>query len=266
LLIAAVPLAQIQDDSDGADAQQDWPRFLEATGVLEPLGSDASGRVRVPSAFVQLVWPWLWTTRSDDLPHRLEPPDGLFCGVLARNALNRGTYRSIAGSALADVIAPDPMPAIENGADSMATRLSERVCLIGPEPEGMMLLSDVTSSLDPAWRGGGVSRLMATLLRAARRVGEAELFEANGEALWLRVRRSLETLLEDWWLAGALGGATPAEAFAVRCGRETMSQNDLDNGRVKAEVSILPATAVERITVVFDLAATGSKGAVRGVA
>jgi phage tail sheath protein FI len=129
-----------------------------------------------------------------------------------------------------------------------------------------MLLSDVTSSLDPAWRGGGVSRLMATLLRTARRVGEAEMFEANGEDLWLRVRRSLETLLDDWWRAGALGGANPAEAYEVRCGRDTMSQNDLDNGRVRVEVSILPAAAVERITVVFDLAAAGSTGVMRGVA
>jgi hypothetical protein len=266
LLIAAVPLAQSQADSDGAHAQRDWPRFLGEAGVLEPVGSDATGWIHAPSAFVQLVWPWLWTTRSEDLPHRLEPPDGLLCGVLARNALNRGTYRSIAGSVLADVIALDPMPSIDNGVDSLAARLSQRVCLIGPEPEGLMLLSDVTSSLDPAWRGGGVSRLMATLLRTARRVGEAEMFEANGEDLWLRVRRSLETLLDDWWRAGALGGANPAEAYEVRCGRDTMSQNDLDNGRVRVEVSILPAAAVERITVVFDLAAAGSTGVMRGVA
>jgi hypothetical protein len=45
-----------------------------------------------------------------------------------------------------------------------------------------------------------------------------------------------------------------------------MSQNDLDNGRVRVEVSILPAAAVERITVVFDLAAAGSTGVMRGVA
>jgi phage tail sheath protein FI len=65
-------------------------------------------------------------------------------------------------------------------------------------------------------------------------------------------------LLTAFWREGALGGASPEEAFSVRCDRSTMSQNDLDNGRLRAEVSILPVAAVERISVVLDLTGGGA--------
>jgi phage tail sheath protein FI len=228
--------------------------FLEETRVLPP-GGDARGPA---SAFVQLTWPWVRTVCSDDLPGRLEPPEGLLAGILAENALSRGTFRSVAGTPLPRVIAPEPVPDTGVGPDSPAALLARRVCLIGPEPGGITLLSDVTGSGDTAWRPGGVSRLMATLLRAARRVGEAELFAANGPELWKRIRRSMEELLDGFLRAGALGGASPDEAYQVRCGLGTMTQSDLDNGRVRVEITVLPAAAVEHITVSLDLGTAGS--------
>ena len=101
---------------------------------------------------------------------------------------------------------------------------------------------------------------------AARRAGEAALFEANGPALWTEVRRSLEQTLLAFWREGALGGASAEEAFVVRCDRSTMSQNDLDGGRVRAEIALLPVAAVERITVVLELSGGGPALPAREVA
>jgi len=252
LMLAALPMAADGAVAAGFHADAEPLDFWRATGVLE--ASDGDAPRGAASAFVQLAWPWLRTRRSDDLPERLESADGLMAGRLAANALGRGAWRSVAGTRLADVLDLQPMLAIGAGEDDPAARLAARVCLIGPEPDGITLLSDVTASPDDAWRGGGTSRLMAQLLRAARAVGEAHAFDANGEALWGRVRRSVERALEGIWRAGGLGGSQASEAFEVRCGRDTMSQNDLDNGRLRVEVSVLPAAAVERITVAFDLA------------
>ena len=93
---------------------------------------------------------------------------------------------------------------------------------------------------------------MGAVLRAARRTGEAAVFEASGPALWQRVTRSMEQLLSAFWREGGSAAPRPTRPFSVRCDRSTMSQNDLDNGRLRAEVSILPVAAVERITVVLD--------------
>ena len=69
-------------------------------------------------------------------------------------------------------------------------------------------------------------------MRAARLAGEDTVFTNNGEAVWRRLRAALEELLLGLWGEGALTGAFSTEAFEVRCDRSTMTQNDLDNGRL----------------------------------
>jgi len=257
LLVAALPLPMQNARNAEAWAQADFHAYLENAGVLVEPDSSNGGRAAA-SAFVQLAWPWLRTSHSADLPGALEAPEGLLAGLLAINALARGTFRSVAGTPLAAVSGSEPVLAWSGIAATPSDRLARRVCVIAPSPVGWVLHSDVTASADEAWRAGGVSRLMGALLRAARRTGEAALFEASGAALWQRIERTLGHLLTAFWREGALGGASPEEAFSVRCDRSTMSQNDLDNGRLRAEVSILPVAAVERISVVLDLTGGGA--------
>ena len=234
-------------------AQADLIAFLHAIGVLESPDTVPPGTEAIASAFTQLVWPWLNTSRSNDLPQSLEPPDGLFSGLLARNALVRGTFRSVGGTIVDDVIGLTPLPAMGLGPDGPTEQLARRVCVFAPEPDGNTLVSDVTTSPDAAWRFGGASRLMAAILRAARRFGETHAFEPNGPVLWARLRRSMEGMLAAFWREGAFGGATADDAYTVRCDSSTMSQNDLDNGRLIAEITVLPAAAITRITVVLDM-------------
>jgi hypothetical protein len=257
LLVAALPLPMQNARHADTWAQADFHAYLGNAGVLVEPDSGNGGRA-VASAFVQLAWPWLRTSHSADLPGALEAPEGLLAGLLAINALARGTFRSVAGTPLAAVSGSEPLLAWSGIATTPSDRLAQRVCVIAPSPVGWVLHSDVTASADEAWRAGGVSRLMGALLRAARRAGETALFEASGAALWQRIERTLGHLLTAFWREGALGGASPEEAFSVRCDRSTMSQNDLDNGRLRAEVSILPVAAVERITVVLDLTGGGA--------
>lgn len=265
LLLAALPLPHEDARADGAAyAHRDMMGFLRAVGALEAQDAQDAAEPRgAASAFVQLLWPWLRTAQGRDLPQQLESAEGLFAACLARNARGRGTFRSVAGTHLPEVIDIEPRLDLGDGLDSATARLAERVCLIGPEPEGISILSDVSASPDRAWRPGGVSRFMASLLRAARSIGAAQLFEPSGERLWTRLRRSLEALLEDWRRAGALDAR---DDYVVRCGRDTMSQNDLDQGRVRVEIAVRPAAAVERITVAFDLASEAARDAEREVA
>jgi uncharacterized protein len=238
-------------------AEREFLAFLRRMGIFEAQGAHAAPPVSAASAFVQLGWPWIATRQSPDLPENLEPPDGLLGGLIAASALARGTFRSIAGTRLAEVLAAAPVPAWGLGPDSPAAVFAERVCVVAREPEGWVLVSDVTTSPDPAWRPAGVSRLVASVLRAARRVGEGMVFESNGPVLWSRLRRAMEELLTDYWREGGLRGESSADAFQVRCDRSTMSQNDIDNGRLIAEITLVPVTAVERITVVLALEAGG---------
>ncbi|WP_257446339.1 phage tail sheath protein [Archangium lipolyticum] len=219
---------------------------------------------RFQSAFVQLVYPWVRTPGSALLPEELESPDGLLAGVLARNALLRGSFRSVMNLGLADVHELFPvlgrgtlsMPPSVNGGQAVRP-LPERVSVLGPTPGGLRVLSDVTTSPLESWRQGGVNRLFSVLIRALRRAGHNVLFEPSHERTWRDLTQRIEFVLVRLWEAGALRGTTAREAFQVRCDRTTMTQDDLDAGRLVAEVVFDAAAAIERIHVVLTLVEGG---------
>jgi hypothetical protein len=202
------------------------------------------------TAFLQLAYPWVRTPGSSALPETLESPDGALTGILARNALTRGTFRSAASLQAGDVF--DVFPQL--GREQMAAGgLIERVSLIGPSPEGLQLLSDVTLSGNETYRPGSVSRLVAAIVRTARRIGEGIIFETSGERTWGQVREQLNDFLRGLFEAGALRGGSAADSYQVRCDSSTMRQNDLDNGRIIASVQFDATTPIDTVTVVLVL-------------
>jgi len=258
-LVAALPLPLATTRSPhGVHAQADLLRYLEDSGVLRGAASEDASQGRPAEALAQLAWPWLRTRAARaDLPEGLEPPDGVLAGLIARGALSQGTFRSVAGDRslplLRDVGGAEPLPSWGLGDDSPAGHLARRVGLFAPTAEGWALQSDVTGSAQEPWRFGGASRLIGTIVRAARQAGDAAAFEPNGPRLWAQLRSSIEELLTAFWREGAFAGETLAEAFDVRCDRSTLTQADLDAGRLVAVVRVRPAMAIERITVVLKL-------------
>ena len=54
----------------------------------------------------------------------------------------------------------------------------------------------------------------------------------------------MDFLLNEY-ASGALLGETPERAFFVRCDRSTMTQNDLDNGRLICQIGLAPLKPAE---------------------
>jgi hypothetical protein len=182
--------------------------------------------------------------------------------VLARSALERGAYRSAATRPLLRYQASEPaLPWTQVLQDAAWTplgplTLAERVCLLGPSPRGPQLLCDVSCSADPRTRQAAVRRLVNVVIQAARRAGDDFAFEPNGEPLWARVRDRLTDLMRTLLAAGAL--STDGTPYRVRCGRDTMQQNDIDAGRLIVQIELQPAQPVQRIVVVLNLRDAGT--------
>jgi len=260
-LLAAIPIPE-----PGSEMERDMYEFLAGTNNQSLAGDLESSLTGLSSAFVQLAYPWVRTPGSADLPEGLESPDAVLAGILARNALTRGSFHSAASLHLADVYDVSPplrrasmwQPHRASGARGQPDRsLIERVSLFGRAPDGLRLLSDVTTSLKESYRPASVNRLVSSIVRAARRLGEESTFEPSGEALWARLRDRLNILLSGLFIDGALRGESEADAFQVRCDRSTMSQNDIDNGRVIAEIRFQAAAPIELITIVLALDESG---------
>ncbi|WP_437310840.1 phage tail sheath protein [Sorangium sp. So ce388] len=276
-VLASIPLPHadaIAASSGRAwSAENDLHRFLVAQRYLtsppDPPPAPRSAVVDgvavdiqpIESAFVQLVYPWPRTAAAAErLPEGLESPDGVLAGVLARNALSRGTFRSAASLGLAEVQGVRPELGRRDLAPPSARSpgLADRVSILGPTPAGPRLLSDVTTAADGNYRSAAVSRLMSVLIREARHVGADTAFEPSRESTWESLRHRMERLLARLWEAGALRGGSEAEAFTVRCDRTTMSQADIDSGRVIARVVVSPVLSIERIHVILTVVEGGA--------
>lgn len=231
--------------------------------ILQAPGSDPLPRI---GAFLQLTYPWLRTTGSEGLPEGLLPPDGVLAGLLAKNALIKGTFASgtkIAVNNVFDIypalrgaeIRTPGLPASGSQGVLPVRTLVERVSLFSPTPHGISLISDVTVHPDESYRPAPVNRLVSVIVRAARTLGEAHVFSGNSERTWALVRQHLNELMTSLWAAGALNGDTADQAFNVTCDRSTMTQNDIDNGRMIAAVTFTPAASIETITVLMSLSA-----------
>src|SRR5690606_33556936 len=105
------------------------------------------------------------------------------------------------------------------------------------------------------------SRLMGIVLRASRRFGDGLMFEPSGPALWARARGTLEGFLAELWRAGALDGRDRNAAFEVACGSESMTQADIDAGRVICRVGFTAAYPIQRISVSLLLVEAPQLGA-----
>jgi hypothetical protein len=275
--VAAFPIPQDLDaataaeNPSSAEIAQDIHEIIntQMPEVAIPFGMVPAGNIS--SSFLQLAYPWLKTSGSRALLESLEPPDGTLVGLLARNALTRGTFTSatkVTPSEVYDVSPTLPSQEMQSsatpltwGADSPTAQpkaLIERFSLFGFTPAGLRLLSDVTAYPGESYRSGPVNRLVSVICRAARRMGESAVFQSNGTALWGRVQRFLQNLLTRLWTLNALDGASVTDAFSVRCDRTTMTQNDLDNGRFIAQVTFTAASTIETITVKLAMEASGT--------
>ena len=177
-------------------------------------------------------------------------------GAIARTSLREGAFRSAAGASLPAVQRTLPELGsgdIARGVPGKADWLGDRLSLVGFKSSQPVLLSDATTSEDRTWRAGGVSRLMNVILRAAKQLGTELIFESAGPVLWDRVQQQLQGFMTRLWDAGALSGATPREAFQVRCDATTMTQSDIDAGRTVATIAFSAAQPIERILVTLAL-------------
>ena len=111
-------------------------------------------------------------------------------------------------------------------------------CLRSFPGRGFRVWGARTVSSDPEWKYVNVRRYFLYLEHSIDKGTQWAVFEPNGEALWQQVRRTIEDFLLNEWRAGALVGSKAEQAFFVRCDRTTMTQNDIDQGRLVCLVGV----------------------------
>ena len=125
-------------------------------------------------------------------------------------------------------------------------------CLRWFEGRGYRVWGARTASSEPEWKYLNVRRYCAYLEHSIERGTQWAAFEPNGPQVWSNVRSAVEDFLFKEFSNGRLLGTKPEEAYFVRCDRTTMTQDDLDNGRLVCLVGVAPLRPAE--FVIFHIA------------
>lgn len=190
----------------------------------------------VDSSYAAMYYPWVMVsnplTRPEDasIPREIAlPPSGFVCGIFARNDISRSVAKSPGNEIVRGALRFE-----RNISHAEQEILNPRGvnCLRFFPGRGYRLWGARTASSDPEWKYVGPRRYFLFLEHSIDRSTQWAVFENNGPQLWANVRESVTSFLYNEWRSGNLLGVTPEEAFFVRCDRSTMTQNDLDNGRL----------------------------------
>ncbi len=216
-------------------------------GVLDSADRQAISSVmeyrgKVDSTHAALYYPWVTILDPVTEEEINLPPSGFVAGIYARNDVEHGVHKAPANEVVRLAIG---FEFLLNKAQQDVLNPEGVNCFRFFEGRGYRLWGARTISSDPEWKYVNLRRYFAYLERSIERGTQWVVFENNSEPLWANVRRTVEDFLFNEWKSGHLMGERPQEAYFVRCDRSTMTQNDLDNGRLICLVGVAPVRPAE---------------------
>lgn len=194
------------------------------------------------SNYAALYHPWLTVFDPLDKKNTAIPPSGSVMGIYARSDNTRGVHKAPANEVVRACVGLDCQ--FNKGEQDILN--PKGVNLIRSFPgQGIRVWGARTATSNPSWKYVNVRRLFIFIEESIKANTNWAVFEPNDEVLWVRVKRTIEVFLTGMWRGGSLAGSTPEEAFFVNIGRETMSQDDIDNGRLICVIGVAPVKPAE---------------------
>lgn len=208
-----------------------------------------SFRAQFDSTYAAVYYPWIEVLDPTQRPAQgapppriTLPPSGFMAGIYGRVDDARGVWKA-------------PANEVVNGLTKFEVNVTKvRQDVLNPEginafrffeDRGYRVWGARTMTSDPEWIYINVRRLFIYLEHSIDNGTQYAVFEPNGPQLWANIVQSIEDFLLVAWRDGALLGDKPEQAYFVRCDRTTMTQNDLDNGRLICLIGIAPVKPAE---------------------
>jgi hypothetical protein len=200
--------------------------------------------------YTSIYYPWIIV--KDPIGTRYPliavPPSGTIAGLYARIDGRRGVWKAPAGT-----------EATLAGVVSLVAQMSDQyqdilntigVNVIRKMPGfGIVAWGARTLAANPEWKYIPVRR-MATMIEVSIYEGiQWAVFEQNDELLWSHLRLNINAFMMDLYRNGAFQGATPKDAYFVKCDAETTTQVDIDLGKVNILIGFAPLKPAEFVIV-----------------
>jgi uncharacterized protein len=209
--------------------------------------ADSAHQPPVHSSYAAYYYPWVTVASLDGTTTVTIPPAGHVAGIYAKTDTSRGVWNAPAGVSLLGVRALS-----EDITNARSDVLVERGINVLRNISGhgfQVGSSRTTVHEDSQWKYVNVRRLFVYVEQSIRQGLQWAVFEQNGHALWIAVSTTISNFLQILWTAGALQGTKPEQAYFVCCDRTTMTQSDIDAGRLVAEIGLAPTRPAEFVTL-----------------
>ncbi len=192
--------------------------------------------------YAALYHPWLKVFDPLDKKNISIPPSGSVLGIYARSDNTRGVHKAPANEVVRGCVGLECQ--FNTGEQDILN--PKGVNLIRAfAGQGIRVWGARTATSNSSWKYINVRRLFIFIEESIKANTNWAVFEPNDEVLWVRVQRTISVFLTNLWRGGSLAGTSPEEAFFVHIGRDTMSQDDIDNGRLICVIGVAPVKPAE---------------------
>jgi len=215
---------------------------LDIPKDLKKVADVTTHREMFDSNYAAMYHPWLEVFDPLDKKSTLIPPSGSIIGIYARSDNSRGVHKAPANEVIRGCTGLDCQ--YNKGEQDILN--PKGVNLIRSFPgQGIRVWGARTCSSNALWKYINVRRLFIFIEESIKANTNWVVFEPNDELLWIRVSRTIEAFLTTLWRNGALAGESVGESFFVNVGKSTMSQDDIDNGRLICVIGVAPVKPAE---------------------
>ncbi|KAF5420494.1 MAG: hypothetical protein C5S41_13320 [Candidatus Methanomarinus sp.] len=194
------------------------------------------------SSYAAIYHPWMKIYDLLEKKKIFIPPSGSIMGIYSRSDQTRGVHKAPANEKVQNIT--DLKYKLNTGEQDLLNPKGVNLIRVFPG-RGIRVWGARTVSSNTLWKYINVRRLFIYIEESIEKGTQWVVFEPNDEKLWARVRATITQFLTGVWRDGALMGTKAEEAFYVKCDRTTMTQDDIDNGRLICEIGISPVKPAE---------------------
>jgi phage tail sheath protein FI len=227
------------------DPPRDWNDKSDAVSGVAAIGTSSNHaalyfpRLRAPNP--------LHYSQIEDFA-----PCGAVAGIIARTDAQRGVWKAPAGLDATIAGAPAlsvPLTDAENGElNPLGVNCLRAMPAAGRVVWGARTLQGA-DRLASEWKYLPVRRTALFIEESLFRGTQWVVFEPNAEPLWAQIRLNIGAFMNRMFRQGAFAGATPREAYFVKCDRESTTQNDVNLGVVNIVVGFAPLKPAEFVVI-----------------
>lgn len=198
-------------------------------------------REMIDSTYAAMYHPWIQAFDRSTQKAGYFPPSGAIMGIYARTDITRGVHKAPANET---VMCTDLSVNYNKGEQDILNPVG--INLIRKLPgQGIRVWGARTASSNSAYKYVNVRRLFIYVEESIKANTNWVVFEPNDNTLWTRVNITISSFLNTLWRGGMLAGASPEESYFVEIGPSTMTQDDINNGRLICNIGIAPSRPAE---------------------